>query len=58
MHFDLGDSTPAKPEPNAAAAEPAPNEATSSDSISEEFQNDPLIKSALEKFKLKIAARS
>jgi DNA polymerase-3 subunit gamma/tau len=58
MHFDLGDSTPAKPEPNAAAAEPAPNEATSSDSISEEFQNDPLIKSALEKFKLKITARS
>ncbi|MEQ1749874.1 MAG: DNA polymerase III subunit gamma/tau [Prosthecobacter sp.] len=59
LHFDLGDSTPAKPEPKpAAAAEPAPAEAPSADKVSEEFQNDPLIKSAVEKFKLKLAARS
>lgn len=70
LHFDLGDSTPAKPAPapaakpepvpapKPAAEEAAPVEAASAASISEDFQNDPLIKSAVEKFKLKLAARS
>ena len=70
LHFDLGDSTPAKPAPaptakpepvpapKPAAEEAAPVEAVSAASISEDFQNDPLIKSAVEKFKLKLAARS
>lgn len=71
LHFDLGDSSPpvkpvkeapaaapvakATPEPAAKSEEPAP---PTSAEISEEFQNDPLIKSAVEKFKLKLAARA
>jgi DNA polymerase-3 subunit gamma/tau len=73
LHFDLGDSPPAKTAPAAAPAakpeaapapapkaaeQPAPTEALSAASITEDFQNDPLIKSAVEKFKLKLAARS
>jgi DNA polymerase-3 subunit gamma/tau len=70
LHFDLGDSTPAKPAPapaakpepvpapKPAAEEAGPVEAATAASISEDFQNDPLIKSAVEKFKLKLAARS
>lgn len=71
LHFDLGDvSPPAKPAPAPspaiaavvkAAPEPAPKAEESAPQtaaeISEEFQNDPLIKSAVEKFKLKLAAR-
>ena len=46
---------PSKP----ATAEPAAPDATASaEEVSAEFQNDPLIKSAVEKFKLKLAARS
>ena len=71
LHFDLGDPSPpakpvkeapaaapvakATPEPAAKSEEPAP---PTSAEISEEFQNDPLIKSAVEKFKLKLAARA
>jgi DNA polymerase-3 subunit gamma/tau len=70
LHFDLGDSIPAKPAPapaakpepvpapKPAAEEAGPVEAATAASISEDFQNDPLIKSAVEKFKLKLAARS
>ncbi len=71
LHFDLGDSTPpTKSEPEKPAASPVakvapepvatPEESTppTSAEISEEFQNDPLIKSAVEKFKLKLAARA
>jgi DNA polymerase-3 subunit gamma/tau len=70
LHFDLGDSTPpakaevekpvatplakAVSEPVAKSEESMP---PTSAEISEEFQNDPLIKSAVEKFKLKLAAR-
>ncbi|MCX6856521.1 MAG: DNA polymerase III subunit gamma/tau [Verrucomicrobia bacterium] len=72
LHFDLGDPSPpakptAAPSPTvAASAKPAPEPAPNSEDlpsppsaseISEEFQNDPLIKSAVEKFKLKLAAR-
>jgi DNA polymerase III subunit gamma/tau len=64
---------PSKPTPVAPVAAPAPkaapepapksapqaeeSSAPSAAQISEEFQNDPLIKSAVEKFKLKLAAR-
>ena len=71
LHFDLGDSPPpVKPVSISPAAVLAPKaEAEVADKteepasqsaaeISEEFQNDPLIKSAVEKFKLKLAARS
>jgi DNA polymerase-3 subunit gamma/tau len=71
LHFDLGDATPpaktmsvvsatatvakATPVIVAKSEESAPPTAAE---ISEEFQNDPLIKSAVEKFKLKLAARA
>lgn len=71
LHFDLGDSTPpAKAEAEKPAATPLAKAVSepvikseeamppTSAEISEEFQNDPLIKSAVEKFKLKLAARS
>ena len=71
LHFDLGDASPpaktmsaasatatvakAAPEIVAKSEESAPPTAAE---ISEEFQNDPLIKSAVEKFKLKLATRA
>jgi DNA polymerase-3 subunit gamma/tau len=48
---------PSKPAPAEPAA-PATDAAASAEEVSAEFQNDPLIKSAVEKFKLKLAARS
>jgi len=68
LHFDLGDPAPVAAEPQlfapvpaqaASAPEPAPaEESVSASSITEDFQNDPVIKYAVEKFKLKIAART
>lgn len=70
LHFDLGDSSPPAKTMSAASATAIVAKATpeivakseesvppTAAEISEEFQNDPLIKSAVEKFKLKLAAR-
>lgn len=48
---------PVVPKSAPAEAPAAASEPASAEDISAEFQNDPLIKSAIEKFKLKLAAR-
>jgi len=73
MSFDLLDAPSPKPaaapapdlkavvakgEPRAAQAAAASAETTPAPGPAEDFQSDPLIKAAVEKFKLKLAARS
>lgn len=48
---------PAKPAPVAETPASPSDAAASAEALTAEFQNDPLIKSAIEKFKLKLAAR-
>jgi DNA polymerase-3 subunit gamma/tau len=68
MSFDLLDSPPPKPEPKAEpvradepAAAPSASAVAATEAApaaaAEDFQNDPLIKAAVEKFRLKLVAR-
>lgn len=70
MSFDLLDAPPPKPEPaaepraepaRAAAAAPAASAVAATEAVPAaaegDFQNDPLIKAAVEKFRLKLVAR-